>query len=92
MRKNLLWTVFACYVLILLRVVLFKYSFAIPDDRPYLDMLADRAARGNYVPFSTISTYAAGLPTWRVGMRNILGNILVFVPLGALAPCCWAWA
>jgi glycopeptide antibiotics resistance protein len=40
----------------------------------------------NYVPFKTILPYLRGHPTWRDALRNLLGNILLFLPLGFLLP------
>src|SRR5688500_5036209 len=41
---------------------------------------------GNYLPFKTILPYLRGYPTWINALQNLLGNILLFIPLGFLLP------
>lgn len=43
----------------------------------------------NYVPFATIKLYLGRLPD-AVALRNLLGNLLVLLPFGALLP--WSFA
>lgn len=41
-----------------------------------------KASNGNYIPFRTMLWYFSGRPTWGVAVRNIIGNILLFFPVG----------
>src|SRR5713226_2386456 len=45
-----------------------------------------KIVRSNYVPFKTILPYLRGYPTWIDAIRNLLGNIILFMPLGFLLP------
>ena len=40
----------------------------------------------NLVPFSTILPYLTGEPNWAIAIRNLVGNILPFAPIGFLIP------
>ena len=49
---------------------------------------------GNWIPFKTIVPYLLGEKGWLIGGINILGNILILVPIGfllpfAFQPCSW---
>ncbi len=81
-----LWTLLVVYLLVLLRVILFKFPL-----HTILDILSDRDeleyTRVNMVPFQTIRFYMfSGRVSFRMAARNLLGNILAFVPLGILIP------
>lgn len=70
MRKTLIATVLGGYCLALLDLTLLRF--------PQLTVPP------NWVPFDTIAHY------WRVGgwemVKNLLGNVVVFMPLGFLLP------
>ena len=74
------------YLLLLYRVILFKF----PIDTIF-DILMDRDelefTRVNLIPFQTIRFYLfSGRVPLVTAVRNLLGNILAFVPLGILIP------
>ena len=73
-KKKIILLCIICYLAFILRVIVFKYppgiSFSIMN--------------ANLIPFKTILVYLSGEPTWRVAVYNLLGNILVLVPLGFL--------
>lgn len=82
----LLWVLLVAYLLLLFRVILFKFPI-----RTVLDILMDKDelefTRVNLIPFQTIRFYLfSGRVSFIVAARNILGNILAFVPLGILIP------
>lgn len=68
---------FVLYLLVLVKLVVFKYppgmTFAMLND-------------GNFIPFATILPYVLGEPTWTIALRNLGGNIILFVPFGLLLP------
>lgn len=39
----------------------------------------------NFVPFATIMSYLSGEPRWFFALLNLVGNIVLFVPIGLLA-------
>lgn len=81
-----LWFLLIAYLVVLFRVVLFKFPIS-----TILDILADRDeleyTRVNLVPFQTIRFYMfSGRVSPYVAFLNLFGNILAFVPLGILIP------
>ena len=65
MKKYIIIGLFLGYLLLLIKVIVFKYPSS---------MLFD-IADGNWVPFKTIVPYLRGQPTWIVAMYNIGGNV-----------------
>src|SRR3954471_10622859 len=47
---------------------------------------APETGEGNYLPFRTIAAYLRGDPRWSIAMLNLIGNIVLFVPVGFLVP------
>lgn len=80
-QRYVLWGAFTCYALVVLKLILFK-----PRYSAYVDTLADRMAWANVSPFSTIMLYAKGQPTWEIALRNLVGNLVLFLPLGIFLP------
>lgn len=72
MKKQLVIILLVIYFTILLKLIVFKYPGMIFD------------GDGNYVPFKTILQYIRGYPTWGVAIRNLGGNIALFIPVGIL--------
>lgn len=68
--------ILVAYIAILVKLIVFKYSPGMVFDM----------AIGNYLPFKTILPYLTGEPTWTVAIRNLVGNIVPFIPLGLIAP------
>jgi len=61
------------YTALLLKLIVFKYP---PGHVTF--------GEANLIPFKTILTYLSGHPTWIVARNNLVGNIVLFVPLGVL--------
>src|SRR5690348_5928122 len=87
--KTLLAALFlVAYLAVLLKLIVFKdltfsvsfLHFHIPSGR------VPGRVHYNYVPFKTIGPYLLGYPRWRVAIGNLLGNIILFMPLGFLLP------
>lgn len=80
-----LWTVFILYIILLYKVVLFKFPF-----KTILSILRDEdelwVAGTNLHPFATIRMYLSGRAGIWNAIRNIGGNIVVFAPLGIFIP------
>jgi glycopeptide antibiotics resistance protein len=84
--KTLVSLVFASYVAVVVLIVLMPFPIKLMPGEPCLDIPV------NLVPFANI------IDAWRAHMgtdhqmyffRLVLGNILLFVPLGFLAPVLW---
>lgn len=76
--------IFGIYLLLLVKLIVFKYPIDSITINPGLAF-----SNGSYVPFRTILGYLGGEPTWRVAIYNLLGNVLLFVPLGIFLPSLW---
>lgn len=74
MRKKFLYIILVLYLLLLIKLIVFKYPFGITFS----------FINANLIPFKTILGYISGEPTWKIAMRNLLGNIILLIPLGFL--------
>jgi glycopeptide antibiotics resistance protein len=78
----LLWLSVIIYVLFLAKVVLFKHVSPFDVFSPHRVYFSEAV---NTEPFRTIKAYMrVGLNTSGVYMENVLGNILIFMPMGLL--------
>lgn len=82
----LLWLCLIGYLLLLLKVILFKF-----DHDTIVNILKDtdelEYTRVNLVPLQTIRFYLfSGRVGTSVAVRNLLGNIVAFMPIGLLIP------
>lgn len=72
--KPTLIIVFIAYLALLLRLIVFKHS-------------SNAALMGeNLIPLVTIDMYLGGKPNWDLAIQNLVGNIVLFMPLGLLLP------
>lgn len=87
-KRNIAKFLFAIYILIVLKVIVFKYPYE------ELHMLALSWRRGvilrglstaNFTPFKTIKMYIDYAYKLN-SVENLAGNLLVFVPFGFLFP------
>ena len=86
--KRVFKLLFAVYIVVVIKVIIFKYPFA------QLRAIADTWQKGvileglgtaNFVPFHTIKMYIDYAYKLN-SVENLAGNILVFVPFGFLFP------
>lgn len=68
-------------------ILLFFRSRGFVIEQTFMDYLRQSV---NLVPFRTINGYieawSAGTMNWEIPFRNLLGNIVLFVPLGVFLP------
>lgn len=68
-------------------ILLFFRSRGFATDQSFAEYLRQSV---NLVPFRTISGYlnawAGGTMNWEIPFRNLLGNIVLFIPLGIFLP------
>jgi len=83
-KKITLQIVFAIYLLLLVKLILFK---------SHVHITLTSISEYNFNPFSinlkplkTIMIYLKGLPTQSIATRNLLGNIILFLPFGFFIP------
>lgn len=79
---------FALYMLIVVKVIIFKYPFdsLFEIARTWsADVIADGFKTANFIPFHTIKMYIEYAYKLN-SFENLAGNILVFLPFGILFP------
>lgn len=88
--KVILWITFFAYFLFLIKVVLLKF---LPPDliadqihRIDSELISRSFANSNLIPFKTIVGYIVNPISAKIAIGNIIGNIVVFIPIGLLAP------
>ena len=82
---------FLVYLVLLLKVILFKVAspFTIME---YLlnfnlnDFKRTLNLSSNFVPFKTISSYVFHTSNQNIVIKNVMGNIILFIPFGFLLP------
>ncbi|OIO32418.1 MAG: VanZ family protein [Candidatus Yonathbacteria bacterium CG_4_10_14_3_um_filter_47_65] len=94
-RKNIvleiiLWATFLAYFLFLVKAVLLKFlpPDLIADQMHRIDneLISRSFANSNLIPFKTIIGYIVNPISAKIAIGNVLGNIIVFIPVGILAP------
>ena len=86
--KHILKTVFFFYILVLLKVIVFKYPFARLEAIAASwtkEVVWEGLGTANFTLFKTIRMY---IRYWGKlnSFENLFGNVLAFVPLGFLLP------
>lgn len=89
MRKTIIWAIFLIYMVVLMKVILFKYPMDMimnilksSETLP----LSVRIQNSNFIPFRTIYNFIFQSQNYRISIKNVLGNIIAFTPLGFLLP------
>lgn len=83
-RQTLFKILFIMYLIMLLYITLFAWNYgaslgpAGPGGRNY-----------NIIPFRSIYRIGVFSPTWVDPIRILLGNIIMFIPLGFFIPIIW---
>jgi glycopeptide antibiotics resistance protein len=82
---------FLVYLYFLARVILFKHYSSHIELASILDnfnifSLKRQVLYSNFIPFKTIIDYVFYEENQNIAIRNILGNIIIFVPFGFLLP------
>lgn len=86
--KIIVWSAFAFYCLALLYI--FILSRINTHVRPY-ESIRDVLLRINLIPFKTVYEYIEKIIHNRINVdtavANLVGNLIVFLPMGAFLPC-----
>lgn len=80
MVRTSLIILFAVYLLILLKLIVFKHPTDFTVETSFFSL------NSNFMPFKTILGYLSGEPSWQIVVRNLAGNLLLFVPFGVFLP------
>lgn len=87
--KRVALPLFVVYLLVLLKLLFFKITFAFSDiaitDNKGIDF-ETLLAGSSFVPFYRIHYYLSGQEPYLVGLLNIAGNVILFVPMGIFLP------
>ncbi|OCT16774.1 hypothetical protein A8709_07920 [Paenibacillus pectinilyticus] len=83
--------IFLVYLLLLLKVVLFKVASPLTVFEYMLkfnlvDFKRNVNLGSNFVPFKTISSYIFHTANQNIVIRNVMGNLILFIPFGFLLP------
>ena len=85
--KIIVWSAFVFYCLALLYIFVLD---RISHIRPY-ESIRDFLLRVNLIPFRTVYEYIDKIINNRINVdtaiTNLIGNIIVFLPMGAFLPC-----
>lgn len=85
--KIAVWSAFVFYCFVLLYIFIFD---RISHIRPY-ESIQDFLLRVNLIPFKTVYEYIDKIINNRINLdtaiTNLIGNIIVFLPMGAFLPC-----
>lgn len=85
--KILTWFIFIQYLLVLVNVIILKGGIALSIARHGTEVSLFQKLKGiNFIPLKTIIPYLSGEPTVNIAIRNLLGNIFPFSPLGLMLP------
>lgn len=88
--RILSWSLFYIYLLLLVKVILFKYPLAMmirEIKQSSLEGLQSRLIlNSNFIPFKTILYYLNGGPNLNVSFINLIANLIAFTPLGFMLP------
>lgn len=89
MQKSNRWKLlFAIYILVVIKVIIFKYPYAELVKIAALwrrDVIFEGLGTANFMPFKTIKMYIDYAYKLN-SVENLAGNVLVFVPFGFLFP------
>lgn len=79
---------FIGYISFLTKLIIFRYPYYLHiDDYIYdIENLYNHIKMGNFIPFKSIFYYISGKETYWNSIYNLIGNIIVFIPLGYLFP------
>ncbi len=81
--------IFIFYILFMIWLLFFFNRRPYFSELSYLDTIGENI---NTTPFSTIGRYINAIKNGRlvsVALVNLIGNILIFIPLGMLLPSLW---
>jgi len=79
------WLLFILYAAILIKLILIKKpieKYHEPTERG----IKRNFKKANYIPFHTIGFYLSGKSKLKYALENLIGNIIIFIPLAIFVP------
>jgi glycopeptide antibiotics resistance protein len=90
LKRILAALAFIAYARLLIKVMVFKNVPMVRAGQVMLNFGGTDSGHGpNFIPFKTILYYFAGNKGLLIGGINLVGNIILLVPLGFLIPLVW---
>ena len=87
--RILLWTSFAVYLLVLVKLLF------LDGRHPFDISFGEFVRHSNWIPFRTVVGYLQRLSANSINLdivvRNLLGNLILFFPMGCYLPCLGRW-
>ena len=87
--KIVAWALFVLYLILIIKLILFKgsteYILEHFNEKYSYELIEKRIKGANFYPFATIYYYLSGQETTSAA-PNLLGNIILFLPLGFFLP------
>ena len=80
---------FVLYILIQIKFILIKHPGNLKshfEEYYSWTLIKKNITQGNYIPFYTVKYYLTGTSTMRYTKENLVGNIVLFFPLGIFLP------
>lgn len=74
---------FVVYLVILMKLVVFKHPLHFTDLTTITSLFS---LNSNFIPLKTIVGYLTVEPSWQIAIKNLAGNVLLFLPFGAFLP------
>ena len=74
------------YIGVIVKVLILKDIPSLHFGNVTLDFAGTHDGPANWIPFKTIVPYLLGSGGWLIGGMNIIGNIVLLVPIGFLMP------
>jgi len=90
-RHKLLYCIFVLYVLFVIKAVILKYPYERLAEiaRTWTrEVVLEGLDTANFTPFKTIRMYIRYADRLN-SVENLVGNVVVFIPLGFLLPALW---
>lgn len=86
--KKICWFIFIIYILLLTKIILFKYINIIDLFENIFNNDLNGFRSLNFIPFQTLKEFILTITNGNIsrGIINLLGNILVFAPMGWFIP------
>lgn len=88
-RKSIFLILFTIYMFLLVKVILFKYPRPMIREilkSSRLAALSFRIGHSNFIAFKSIFRFLFKSKNIRISIKNLLGNIIAFMPFGFLLP------
>ena len=81
--------VFILHILVLIKFILLKDPAELSahfKENYSVELVQQNISEGNYIPFYTFNFYVTGTDKTRYSKENLVGNIVLFFPMGILLP------